>query len=165
MFGWLKAKAQKKIADTMRDDLLRFLESLKGAASQELGMMLVVATTIRLNLLERGVISESALDVGLYSNGIDDDTAGLRLNKLIRTFQKEGQLSDAAGAMIWLHSVRCIQTPELRNLGRQLWAELERGMPLVEFCADDLELMGARLPGRVRLEAKFIPKGLEPVVA
>ena len=162
MFGWLKAKAQKKINDSMRDDLSRFLLSLQGSTSEELATLLVIATTIRLKLLQAGTISESALDLSQYKGTFEEDMAALKINRLISGFQKAGQPSDAAGAMVWLHSVRALQTPELRLLGRQMWKELTRGLAHLDETAFELSMISPNIPDDVALEATFVPVGLEP---
>ena len=86
----------------------------------------------------------------------------LRLIRLISEFHKKGQLSDATGCMVWLHSVRALQNPELRGLGRQMWAELLRGFGEVDDIADEMHTLLPDLPRNLEVEACFVPKGLEP---
>ena len=162
MFGGLKQKAQNKFTDTMKDELTRFVDSLRGTSSHELATLLIIANVVRANLVKQGVLSESSLSLGEYEIGSDDDFAAMRLNKLIRTFQKAGQPSDAAGAMIWLHSVRSIQNPELRYLGRCMWKELSRGFKSVPQAYLDISLIVTDLPEAVLDEVYFVPDGLEP---
>ena len=40
--------------------------------------------------------------------------------------------------MVWLHTIRAANTPELRFKGRILWKELARGFPCVDDAADNL---------------------------
>jgi hypothetical protein len=51
---------------------------------------------------------------------------------LIKQLQKDGNLGAAAGAMIWLHSLRTIIYPEVRMFGKQLWRELYRGYDYID---------------------------------
>jgi len=73
------------------------------------------------------------------------------------------QPSDALGVMILLHSVRALNVPEIRGLGREMWKELERGFPYVEDTLEEIRgLTGNPLPPNIDDELKFIPHGLEP---
>ena len=39
--------------------------------------------------------------------------------------------------MVWVHTLRALDRPELRSLGRSMWRELARGFPYVEEVAGD----------------------------
>jgi len=131
MFGWLKRKAQLKIISTMEQDINRFIMGLKGASPPEVGMVVVFANHWR-NVLERQ-----------FNWNLDhpdlvaatDIVAALRLNRMIREVQKK-DAAKAAGLMVWLHTIRASETPEIRLLGREMWAQLSRGIPHTEQAAD-----------------------------
>lgn len=162
MFGWVKSKIQKASTDTMRDDLQRFIVSLQGASDDEIATIVCVACVIRLNLSSSPTLPPASLDIGRMDTSIDGSMVSLRLNRLISEFQKNGQLSDATGCMVWLHSVRALQNPELRGLGRQMWSELSRGFTEVDEVASEMYALLSGLPKNIEAEARFIPKGLEP---
>jgi len=157
MFGWLKRKL-----DGTRE-LERFVTSLRGMSASELGALVAIATVVRINMRNNGHLPDAALDV---AGGLPPEkqfAAQWKMTTLVQEFQKMGQPSDAAGAMVWSHSMRAGATPELRLLGRQMWGELSRGFPHVAEAIEDIvTVTGNTLPPEVALEAEFIPPGLEP---
>jgi hypothetical protein len=81
----------------------------------------------------------------------------------VREFQKSDQKTDAAGAMVWLHSLRAQGYPELRIKGRELWSELSRGSGHVRAALFNIENMTQKiLPELSDEEIQFVPGGLEP---
>lgn len=166
MFGWLKKRIEDASTDSMKNDILRFNASLKGADAQEIATILVVANILRLNLTASGRIPPAALD---FTIPRDDDLAmkcdmcPIALTGFIKEFQSMKQPTDALGVMVWLHSVRALNVPEIRIHGREMWSELSRGFPYV---ADTLEsvraLSGKPLPMGIENEVTFLPRGLEP---
>ena len=166
MFGWVKKRAIEAFTDAMRNDIERFTAGLKGAGDKELSTMLVIANIMRLRLIESGTIPPAALDLNILRDDAlahQCDMSSVALVSLIKEFQKMGQPSDATGAMIWLHSVRALNVPEIRILGREMWKQLERGFPYVEDALLDMqELIGEQVPHIIGAELTFIPRGLEP---
>ena len=68
-----------------------------------------------------------------------------------------------AGLTVWLHSLRAVNHPELRVLGRRLWGILARGFDT----SQDLALiLSSQVTGeigyRLLTEHNAIPGGLEP---
>lgn len=166
MLGWLKSKAQKSITDTMRDDIQRFIETLRGTSSSEKGALLVMATIIRKRNLPGLGIPDNAFDLGSYSGSYEEDLVALKINRLIKEFQKQGDPTSAAGAMVWLHSIRAIQNPQLRLLGRQMWGELSRGAP---FAYENASMIAPAFErdydaDLIARASDYIPDGLEPEV-
>ncbi|MCE7999080.1 MAG: hypothetical protein HEP70_09500 [Rhodobiaceae bacterium] len=166
MFGWLKKKVLEASADAMKNDIERFIVSLRGADDEEISLMVVLANIIRLNLIEMGKIPLAALDLGISrdeSVAYQCDMCSVTLVNTIKQFQKMNQPSDAVGAMILLHSVRALNVPEIRIFGREMWQELERGFPYVDDTLEDIRgLTGNPLPANIDDELRFIPHGLEP---
>jgi hypothetical protein len=141
MFGWLKRKAQLKIIASMEQDISRFIAGLKGASAQEVGMIVLGANHWR-NVLESkfGWNLDHPDIVAMRDIG-----AAVTLNGMIRDVQKVNPAM-APGLMVWLHSVRASQTPEIRALGREMWSQLARGIPHVEETAHGLVAhLGVRL--------------------
>ena len=166
MFGWLKKKIENASTDAMANDLQRFIRSLQGADDKEIATMLVVANIVRLNLLQMGKIPEAALDLSIYRDKDTEmqcDMCTIGVNSIIKQFQSLNQPSDALGAMIWLHSVRALNVPELRILGKSMWAELSRGFPYLEDAVQQMrDVIGTRVPPNIDDEVSFVPNGLEP---
>ena len=73
------------------------------------------------------------------------------------------QPSDALGVMILLHSVRALNVPEIRALGRDMWKQLERGFPHFQDAIFEIrKVSGNNIPQEIDSELRFIPRGLEP---
>jgi len=124
--------------------------------SDEIGMVVAQATHMRLNFKERLGVDFLEPSVAL----MQDATLPLALNKSIKAFQKEGNLTDAAAMMIWLHTLRSMGAFEVRPHGRELWRQLARGFPHVAASAISLERdFGVFLNFEGYDE---IPRGLEP---
>ena len=58
----------------------------------------------------------------------------------IKQSQKRKYFAAAAAGMIWLHSIRAMEHPELRIYGRQMWVQLERGFLYIEEGAESIKL-------------------------
>lgn len=159
--NWLKRKIQLSSVKAAQEDLERFMLSLRGASNGELGMLIAIATIIRLRLTQSGSLPRYALALPTLSDGTE--MIQLHLANIVREFQKMGQPSDAAGAMIWLHSMRALAFPEVRYLGRQMWKELQRGFPYAPGALNDIEaLTGKELPAEAWDACTFIPEDLFP---
>ena len=141
MFGWLKRKAELKIISTMEEDINRLILGLKGGSPSEVGMVVVFTNHWR-NVLEKQFnwnLDHPDL-VALAEIGV-----AFRINRMARTVQKE-EPATAAGLMVWLHTIRASETPEIRVLGREMWAQLARGIPYAEEAADGIfHVFGIRL--------------------
>lgn len=164
MLGWLKAAAARKAVSAMRDDLERFIAILKGCTSDEVATHIVLAQAQRLELSNDGLLPRNSLDIGLYQAGtnIDIDMVSFNLGLYIRRKQAEQSPNEASATFLWLHSVRSIQNPELRLLGRQMWAEISRGYPALPQVLDDMASHGFSFPLDFDRELVFVPRGLEP---
>ncbi len=161
--NWFKRKIQIASVKTATEDLERFLKSLRGTSDEEIGMLVVVATMIRVNLRKGGRLPDDYLRIPARGDG--SAHAPLYLSRLIRTFQKIDQPTDASGAMVWLHTLRSLAFPELRVLGREMWGELQRGFPYVERSFSEFEAMtNSPVSAEVRKEARFLPSDLAPLI-
>lgn len=161
----------KKIQNFMRDQALnsgrkevsRFNDGLRGMTDEDMGIVLAVATVIRVNMEK-----EKYLPVDLFTGKITPTINELgkyqmALNKLAKQFNKMGQPTDAVGAVVLSLSMRCLNVIELLPLGREMWEVLARGMPHVEQALKDgEEQKGEPFPKQVWDECHMIPAGLEP---
>ena len=88
----------------------------------------------------------------------------LAISRLVRKEQKRGHFVEAAWLMVWLFTARALVSPELRILGREMWADLSRGFDCFdEVTAEFQQYLGVEeLPEWLEEEAKRIPAGLEP---
>jgi len=161
--NWLKRKVQLAVVKNAREDLERFVSSLRGATGEELGFLVANATIIRLRLLAAGEIPPRSLD-SVSGPGDGISFVQLKISNLVRTFQKMNQLSDAAATMVWLHTIGALGTPEIRELGREMWDQLSRGFSHTESALDGIEaLTQEELPAGAWQVYTFIPNSLAPM--
>ena len=163
MKDWIFGKIQTRALHVGAREVEKFVGGFKAMGNRDIGVILAVATVIRINLETHGVIAE-----GVFTDGPlpSTETLGkyqLEINKLARQFRKMGLDSDSAGAMVWSYTLRCLNVPELRPLGNDLWAELKRGFPHVEGALKEGEAeKGKPFPEWVWAEWGMIPAGLDP---
>jgi hypothetical protein len=159
--NWLKRKIQIASVRAAREDLERFNASLRGATDGQIGMVVAIATIIRLRLTTAGRLSRGAFVLPMPGDGSAE--LQLYLSGMVRQFQKMGQPSDAAGTMVWLHSMRALGFPEVRELGRDMWKELQRGFPYVSDALSDIEALGGnQVPAGADTACTFVPEDLAP---
>jgi hypothetical protein len=165
MLGWLKRRAELASLRAATQDLDRFLAHLQGATSEELGMVVAIATILRINFRNEGILPDAVVGVGLPATPDEEISTIIQLPRWIQLFQKEGQPSDAAGAMVWLPSVRVIALyPERRNKGREMWRELHRGFGNDPQALDDIQaLTGKSVPTEAFDMVEFVPPSLRPL--
>ena len=64
-----------------------------------------------------------------------DIMAIMKVGKIVRSMQKDGQMASAAGGIVWSHTLRAAQAQKLRLPAREIWFHLRRGFPHVHsFC-------------------------------
>jgi len=156
MFGWLKRKAQLKIVAAQEQDINRFILGLKGASPQEVGATVAIANHWR-NLLEndrRWDLDHPDLVM------VADPGAAMLIGGLIRRLQKDNPLM-ASGLMVWIHTLRASSTPEIRQLGREMWSQLARGIAHAEDASHGFaQLLNVKLDTR---GVYRIPTNLRPL--
>ena len=162
MKDWFFGKIQTRALHVGAREVEKFVGGLKAMGDRDIGAIVAIATVIRINMETHGVIAK-----GVFTDGSlpSTETLGvyqLEINKLARQFRRMGLASDSAGAMVWSYTLRCLNVPELRQLGNELWAELKRGFPHVEDALKEGEAAkGESFPERVWAEWGMIPAGLD----
>lgn len=165
LFGFLKplgAFLHQRALQSGAHELDEFVKGLVATGDRSLGALLAIATVVRVNLEAHQVVPE-----GVFWNPPDDsEQLGLmqvRINGIIRQFLKEGNGVDATACRLWSLSLRCMNVPEYRDLGRAIWAEMRRGHPYVEAALRaGEETKGGAFDSRVWDEWRRAPSGLEP---
>ena len=161
--NWLKRKMQLASVKAATDDIQRFLQILKGSSSVELGELICFSTLARVKLRNRGSLKDEVFDVA--ATILEQAPAQYMISQLIPSLQKNKQFSEAAGLMVWLHSLRAFTYLEIRSYGRDMWKELNRGFKQAE---ESLEIVTMTQPDYVPImeinELFFIPLGLEPEI-
>ncbi|ANC03987.1 hypothetical protein AB688_18470 [Pseudomonas putida] len=140
---------------TQRKEMSAFVDQLAGMDGKEIGFLVAVATHQRNVLEEDGFrLMDPLVDYPM------NPTVALRLGGIIREYQKAKQPSDAAGTMIWLHTMRVGGRHELRPLAREMWRQLSRGFPYVEESAFEIMRLTLKLPKTSGYDR--FPAGLTP---
>ncbi|MBI2718162.1 MAG: hypothetical protein HY245_04940 [Rhizobiales bacterium] len=141
------------VAKSSKDDIERFNSMVKGASAEQVGLLVAMAAHYKNSLAKEGVdllhpmVAEEK-----------DPLVALKITRLITSAQR-GDPANATGWMVWLHTLRAANTPEIRFQGRLLWRELSRGFPYVEAAADDLaQVMNFQLDIN---DYDMVPEGLE----
>jgi hypothetical protein len=147
---------------TAEEELRRFVEGLRSMTDEDLGIILAVATVIRVNMED-----QKQLPMGIYEKSKLPAPHELMLKmvdlaKVARHFDRLGQTTDAVAAVAVLNTLRCLNAAEFRRLGRAIWVQLARGMPHVEKALVEGESnRGEPFAKRVWSEWSKIPAGLE----
>jgi len=153
--GWLSNKVNKWASDKQKNELASFVGNLKTMDAAELGYALAIATHFRHGMEADG---HEVMDPIVYT--AKNPGFALYLSRMIASAQKAGRTQEAAGLMIWLHTMRAGIRLELRPLGREMWQELERGFPFVHKAVLEGLPISANQPNVSG--ANEFPAGLNP---
>ena len=157
---WFLGKVHPRALESSTKEVKAFVDGLKAMSDEDIGTVIAVATLIRINFETHGVIPEDVFEAGPLPKVEALGGYQLAINRLARKFKKMGLATDAMGAMVWSYTLRCLNVPELRELGLQMWAELRRGFPHVEKALKKgEEEKGKPFPERVWAKWKSVPAG------
>ena len=164
IFDFLKQTFENQARNSSLKEVTGFIDGLRSMTDEDLGIVIAVSTVIRVNMenegfLPKGLFQDTELpstaEVGRYQ---------MDLNKLVRQFNRMGQPTDGVGALVISYSLRCLNVPELRGYGRDMWEVLSRGFRHAEKALKDgEETKNEPFPKRVWSEWQSIPAGLEPM--
>lgn len=153
--GFIARWFMRSALKTQSAELKAFIDGLSTMDGQEVGFVLAIATHQRNMLATAGM---SLMDPLVeYPR---DPTIVMRLRGIIRQYQKSNQPTDASGTMVWLHTMRVGGQHELRPLAREMWRQLERGMPHVIPASVQIFTLTRNVPDTVGHDE--FPAGLTP---
>ena len=159
---WFLGQVRPQALASSTKEVEKFVSALKSMGDKDLGSMLAIATVLRINFESHGVLAQDVFGDGALPSTEVLGGYQLEINRLSRQFRKMGLATDAAAAMVWSYTLRCLNVPELRPLGLEMWAELKRGFPHVEEALKKgEEEKGESFPRRVGSEWKMIPVGFD----
>jgi hypothetical protein len=162
--NWLKKRTDAAAVRAVAADINKFIVSLQQHSDEEIGMIVALATIVRINLRAAEVLPDAALGHGAPLSPSEQARVETQVARFVRRLQKTEQPRDTAGALIWVHSLRAFRYPELRVLGRHMWTELERGFIHVFRALTFIEdATSKQLPLGSLQGSQFIPLGLEPL--
>jgi hypothetical protein len=130
--NWFKRKLSDWVVETHTRDLAQFLETLPRDA-RTLGAAAAAANDLRLRMLHG-----HGWDLRDPSVMRKSPKAMAELGAFIERLRKEGQDALAAVAMIWLHTIRATQWPELRPLALEMWQLIAEGFDHIEQVEEEL---------------------------
>ncbi len=157
---WFFGKIKAQALNTGAKEIEKFNAGLKAMSDEDIGTLIAVATVIRINFETNDMIPEGVFEDGPLPSTDVIGGCQLRINKVARQFRKMGLEMDSAGAMVWSYTLRCLNVPELRPLGVEMWVELRRGLPYVKDALSEGEKeKGEPFPDRVWSEWKMTPAG------
>ena len=160
MKDWFLGKVRPRALESSTKEVKAFVDGLKAMNDEDIGTVIAVATLIRINFETHGVIPDDVFEDGPLPTVETLGGYQLAINKVARKFRKMDLGTDAMGAMIWSYTLRCLNVPELRSLGLEIWTELKRGFPNVEEALKKgEEEKGEPFPERVWAEWKSVPAG------
>ncbi|WP_338799531.1 hypothetical protein V9K81_08710 [Pseudomonas monteilii] len=136
-------------------EMKAFTDALSSMDGKEIGFLLAIATHQRNHWEDQGVL---LMDPLVYYPA--DPTIVLRLQGVLKEYQKSKQMTDASGAMVWIHTMRVGGQHELRPYAREMWRQLGRGFPHVLESALEIMAITSMCP-RTSGYDQF-PKGLTP---
>jgi hypothetical protein len=135
MFRFFKGKLQRWRAKQQREELVYYVDMLRGAELEARAMVVAAATDFR------NVVMQSPAFLKEEAAG----TEILFLHDAYRAAQKSNMGQIAAGIAVWIHTLRAEK--EISNLfiAKEMWTLLAASFDGVEDAAEDLALfMGGR---------------------
>jgi hypothetical protein len=154
---WFNRKVQLATAKGAREDIERFVESLRGQSAEEIGAVVAMASIVRVALRKSDLLPDELVQL---TSDPKQAVAQLAVSQLIGRYQREKRYGEATGAMVWLHTLRALSVPEIRLLGREMWRQLERGR---EQALTVFQEMGIPPLSDVTYESSQTPEDLEPM--
>ncbi len=167
VLDFLKSAFQKNTEDraleSSRKELRRYIDGIKTMPDEDIGVILAVATVIRINMENEGFLPQGLFSDETLPSPNEMGKYQMELNQLVRDFNRARQPTDAVGTLVISYSLRCLNVADLRGTGREMWRQLQRGMPHTEEALKKgEEEKGEPFPDRVWQEWSQIPVGLEP---
>jgi hypothetical protein len=135
MLKWISRRLDLAAARSARGEIEYFIEKVDGANPEELGVIVAMATHYRNGLAKR--------DIDLLRPAEVAKTYPLIVHKIGKLVVSAGRRDPLHGFgwVVWLHTMRAANMPEIHPHGRQLWLGLAQGFPHVESQAGDLSLV------------------------
>jgi hypothetical protein len=164
MLGRLFGRRDERRTHVARatDEIQQFLLALKGMSNDELGTVAAMAAVVRMSLHQQGALPDEALGIGMPLSESQEAVVRRNIVQTALAMQRQKHAM-AAGALVWVHTLRAYHFPEVRLFGRQMWGELQRGFPHALAALSFMEEMTHQPPPLgTPLASQFTPIGLEP---
>ncbi len=122
MFKRIFEKFSLKAAEKQLED---YVQKVFMLTPEERGVHLAYACLSLQHLIE-----ESDIDIEKILNTKEDIYGGelsdlvLKTNRLLKDYNRAGEMQGAAGTKVWNEVFRCLIYPELTNYGKEIWGYL-----------------------------------------
>jgi hypothetical protein len=154
--GWLRNKVRNAAVSAQGRELQSFIDMLTSLDGYDIGMTVAMISYAR-HVLEKTYkvdLLDPVTAIAARPNMI------IEVGSLVADLQKSNKPAVAAGFIVWVHTLRAAHSLELRQLGRDLWGQLQRGFPHVQACLETLPLLIGDVP--MPENVATIPIGFSP---
>ena len=135
MWSFFKGKVQRWAAKQQREELVYYVDMLKGADTGARAMVVAAATDFR------NVIMATPEFLKAQADG----TEIMFLHQMYRSAQQSNLQQIAAGIAVWIHTLRAEKELSNRYIAKEMWSLLASSFDEVEDAAEMLALfMGGR---------------------
>jgi len=157
---WLQQRVELRAVRSGRRGLEQFVASLQHQSDEDVAVIVVAAAAVRMRLREAGHLPDDVMHLAAERE-YERATEQQRISRLVRRHQRRSEYIEAAGAMVWVHTLRSLTMPELHDLGMQMWQQLARAIPCSAEALARLESATHRpLPPGTLPACNFIPEDL-----
>jgi hypothetical protein len=156
LFDWFSKRVERPASEVAADELNQFLARLKGIEEQHRGMVARQVAHIAFQYHRKGIC-------------LHEPQEALRaaprllwtLEEEIIQLQKGGRQAEAPGRMVWVHTLRAVNIPEIHGLATEMWSYIERGF---DYALDSRLSFEETIAGTsldVRIVFLRVPTGFE----
>jgi predicted amidophosphoribosyltransferase len=123
MFEGFKDRFRMFFVNMMKKEISSFIDRLKVVDDEEVGELIAIITHQRHSFLKtKGFdLCDPVATILKYP------TVVINLHNVAKCLSKENYLKSKAGIMVWIHTLRAADNPEMFMKGLDMWCELERG--------------------------------------
>lgn len=150
--GLFRAWLDRRVTAAATAEITQFVLMLRGYDIRELALVAAQAADVRGKMIAHGIdLTFPQLAIMQWPQLLGRVTQG------IIDLQTAGEPFRAPGLMVWCHTLRAEQRPEIRYLAKEMWALLEKGFDAADEAARGFEeVTGYRLQPAACL---LVPEG------
>ena len=153
-----KLKARGYFTERMKNEINEYITLLRSADDDEVGLALLAAVDFRNQYLAETGIDLFEPKLALFA----DDNLSFKFARQIEESQAENGIL-AVPLLVWAHTLRATQNPMVRELGREMWGELLRGLDHVDEKIESFQFVIGRTPDLTGMGK--VPDGLSPAIS
>lgn len=155
MFRFFKGKFQRWAAKQQREELVYYVDMLRGCDSGARAMVVAAATDFRNVVMQAPEFLEAQAQGGEI----------MFLHQMYSAAQESNMSQIAAGIAVWIHTLRAEKELSNRSIVKEMWALLATSFDEVEEAAETMAIfMGGRdlnIDGFERIPFGYEPESLK----